>query len=178
MTPPPPAPPPLNPARRSRPQTSLERPSSMVAKRQTMILSHGGGTSPHDGYFTLAASNTVTSPTAAAIAAANATASPGTTITVDGSNKNNVKEKVLKFERHQRVSKQDASVQTEVMELHLPPRQGHKMNGDDPPPTRVKSLVDDSTSEKGIVDGDEEWFVSEDEFEDEQTVVEWLLAAG
>lgn len=178
MTPPPPAPPPLNPARRSRPQTSLERPSSMVAKRQTMILSHGAGTSPQDGYFTLAASNTMTSPTAAAIAAANATASPGTTITVDGSNKNNVKEKVLKFERHQRVSKRDASVQTEVMELHLPPRQGHKMNGDDPPPTRVKSLVDDSTSEKGIVDGDEEWFVSEDEFEDEQTVVEWLLAAG
>ncbi|KAI7883887.1 hypothetical protein K492DRAFT_205087 [Lichtheimia hyalospora FSU 10163] len=186
MTPPAPAPPPLNPARRNRPQTSLERPSSMVAKRQTMILSNGG-TPSQDGYFTLAATGAAASPTAAAIAAANATASPGTTITMDGSNKNNVKEKVLKFERHQRVSKRDASVQTEVMELHLPPRrQGNKMDGDDPPPsplpppppTQVKPSMDDSTSEKGIVDGDEEWFVSEDEFEDEQTVVEWLLAAG
>lgn len=192
MTPPPPAPPPLNPARRSRPQTSLERPSSMVAKRQTMILSNGG-TPAQDGYFTLATGTTAVaaaSPpaTAAAIAAANATASPGTT-TMDGSNKNNVKEKVLKFERHQRVSKRDASVQTEVMELHLPPpsRQSKKMDGDDPPPpprgpidTRQDKApsMDDSTSENGIVDGDEEWFVSEDEFEDEQTVVEWLLAAG
>lgn len=194
MTPPPPAPPPLNPARRSRPQTSLERPSSMVAKRQTMILSNGG-TPAQDGYFTLATGTTAVAaspppPTAAAIAAANATASPGTTITMDGSNKNNVKEKVLKFERHQRVSKRDASVQTEVMELHLPPpsRQSKKMDGDDPPPpppprgptdtTQDKPSMDDSTSENGIVDGDEEWFVSEDEFEDEQTVVEWLLAAG
>ena len=147
--------PPRRTGRRQVTKEELERPSSMVAKRASMISS-ARPTSFHES-FALHYSEGDEPPHQQQLQQAKVSTNGVT-----------VREKVLKFEsaKSEQATQTpkpvclDAGVQT------------------DPELPRVV-VTEDSGSEQGIVVGDEEWFVPdedwEDEHEQEHTIVEWLL---
>ncbi|KAI9482625.1 hypothetical protein BDB00DRAFT_856882 [Zychaea mexicana] len=153
---------------------TMERPSSMVAKRASMINTRP--TSYHENFALQYATTEGTTPDGILVVAAPPhhlqTSTSSSSLSSSSSSNGAVREKVLKFERadqHGAATQTpkavylDAGVQTEP-EL----------------PRLVVTAEEDGVSERGIVVGDEEWFVpdedwEEDEHEQEHTIVEWLL---
>ncbi|KAI9250508.1 hypothetical protein BDA99DRAFT_522687 [Phascolomyces articulosus] len=156
--------PPRRTPRRQQTKEELERPSSMVAKRASMISS-ARPTSFHEN-FALQYVDGEEPPS-------QQQSSPLSVSTTTMTKTNGaVREKVLKFE----LAKSEQSVTTQTSKpIYL--EAGVQT---DPELPRVIITAEDCSSERGIVVGDEEWFVpdedwEEDEHEQEHTIVEWLL---
>ncbi|KAI8140514.1 hypothetical protein BJV82DRAFT_671590 [Fennellomyces sp. T-0311] len=132
------------PRRPRRTKEELERPSSMVAKRASMISARP--TSFHESFALQYAEGE------------------------DPKAINGVREKVLKFELAKSTTDKPPTPKPAYVEVGVQT---------DPELPHVV-VTEDSGSEQGIVVGDEEWFVpdedwEEDEREQEHTIVEWLL---
>lgn len=131
----------------------------------------------------------------------NNTTSKGIYLSASNNNSNAVLDKVLKFERastldedvaHQRVShmprrerflylQQDPSAfeRKSMIAQKQPPvvrRVGIDQGVQTDPPI-IKEAHQDEKEERGLVDGDEEWFLQDDEWDEQEeiTIVEWLL---